>query len=356
MSDYVKLHRVHQVPLLNGCSYKATAVWASIHLVIDRRGRMELAGVSHQDVLVRRLAIDTKERQWFYAGLRELEQRGLVVLEDDVMVLVGHAGAQDAEDGAGKRPKTPRGSVRITDVSQTSDGPSVDLSSTFERGIADVSQTFGDPSADLRSVSGGNHSRPLARARSREESRREEKREEESVERDVVAPLAPEVEETPEPDVDAVDPPPQPYVETQPLRSIEGGKADSGAVAGAGSDLTPHQLATAHGLIVAAFRRRWEGHRALIWIGVQGHPAHTAARWLAAQAERDRRPAADIVEEVADAWFADGYVRERKWPWRLFAKQFSEFYGRAKGGGVDEPREYTNDLSGLDRFTKGTTP
>lgn len=152
------------------------------------------------------------------------------------------------------------------------------------------------------------------------------------------------------------DPPPQPYVEAPPLRSIEGGKADSGAVAGAGSALTPHQLATAHGLIVAAFRRRWEGHRAQLWVGVQGHPAHPAARWLAAQAERDRRPAAEIVEEIADAWFADAYVRERKWPWRLFAKQFSEFYRRPSGNGLDEPREYTNDLSGLDRFTKGTTP
>lgn len=107
MSDYVKLHRVHQVPLLNGCSYKATAVWASIHLVIDRRGRMELAGVSHQDVLVRRLAIDTSERQWFYAGLRELEQRGLVVLEGDTMILVGHAGADESNEVRSRREGRP---------------------------------------------------------------------------------------------------------------------------------------------------------------------------------------------------------------------------------------------------------
>jgi hypothetical protein len=162
VSDFTKLNRFERVAALNGASAKARAIWAMAHNALDRRGRMELGGAEWKSVLCRRLGIDTAERQWFHAGLRELERRGLVSVANDVFLLHGHAGAS-------------------RDLPPTSPGPSSDLPSTSSRPTPNLPPTCSEPVPDLLPGSTGNDSKDAPRARvenREEESRKEEKREE----------------------------------------------------------------------------------------------------------------------------------------------------------------------------------
>lgn len=162
MSDFTKLNRFERVAALNGASAKARAIWAMAHNALDRRGQMELGGADWKSVLCRRLGVDSSERQWFHAGLRELEQLRLVTVANDVFTLQGHAGA-------------PR------DLPWTSTQPTADLPSTYSRPTPDLLPTSTQPTADLHSGSAGDDSNhaPRARVENREEeSRKEEKREE----------------------------------------------------------------------------------------------------------------------------------------------------------------------------------
>lgn len=176
MSDFTKLHRLERVAGLNGASTRARAVWSLAHHALDRRGRMHLGGAEWQSVLVRRLGVDTSERQWFYAGLRELERLGLATVQGEEFVLGGHAGADEkparkggkqaeisSQDGSPFADLFPTSSRRITDVSPTSSGPSADLQPTYHGRIA-----------DLRPASERNHSEtvPRARVQNREEENR----------------------------------------------------------------------------------------------------------------------------------------------------------------------------------------
>jgi hypothetical protein len=169
VSDFTMLNRIERVPELNRCSSKAIALWSMLHHALDRRGRVELGGADFKTVLVRRLAIDPGDRQWFHAALRELETAGLFVVEGDVFQLVGHAGA-----GTSDAPKKGRGRRASTDLPPTSDGPSTDLPPTSVRPTTDLPPTSSGPSTDL----------PLASAQddsSRDPQRREEKSREEEI-------------------------------------------------------------------------------------------------------------------------------------------------------------------------------
>lgn len=171
MSDFTKLHRLERVDALNGASTKARAVWSLVHHALDRRGRMNLGGAEWMSVLVRRLGVDSKERQWFYAALRELQGLGLIRVVGDVFVLTGHAGARPGDDDStGSAPPA------ITDLPSTSDGPSTDLRTTSDQPKSDLLETFERPSTNLRSGTSENHSTSDTRARvqNREEEKREE--------------------------------------------------------------------------------------------------------------------------------------------------------------------------------------
>lgn len=171
MSDFTMLNRIERVPELNRCSAKAIAVWSMLHHALDRRGRVALGGVDYKTVLVRRLAVETSDRQWFYATLRELEVAGLFVVEGDTFQLIGHAGA-----GSEDVPKKPRGRRPAADLPPTSVGPSADLHPTSSLPTSDLPPTSSGPSADLLSGSTQNDStRDLQR---REEKIREDKRRE----------------------------------------------------------------------------------------------------------------------------------------------------------------------------------
>jgi hypothetical protein len=164
VSDFTKLNRFERVAALNGASAKARAIWAMAHNALDRRGQMELGGAEWKSVLCRRLGIDSSERQWFHAGLRELERLGLVSVVGDVFTLHGHAGAR-------------------RDLLLTSTQPTADLPPTFSGPTPELLPTCTGPSPDLPSGSAGDDSgdAPRARVENREEERRiEENREERS--------------------------------------------------------------------------------------------------------------------------------------------------------------------------------
>lgn len=172
MSDFTKLHRLERVAALNDASTKARSIWSLIHHAIDRRGHMTLGGAEFRSVLVRRLGVDTSERQWFYAGLRELQERGLIEIRGDVFILHGHAGG-----GVIEGQKKATSSRPVTDLPGTSDGPPADLQPTSDGPLTDLSGTSGQPPTDLLPGSSGNHSDPSPRAR--DQNREEENREEE---------------------------------------------------------------------------------------------------------------------------------------------------------------------------------
>jgi hypothetical protein len=172
VSDFTMLNRIERVPELNRCSTKAIALWSMLHHALDRRGRVALGGVDYKTVLVRRLAVETGDRQWFYAALRELEAAGLFVIDGDSFALVGHAGANYEE-----RPKAPRGKRPPADLPLTSAVPTPDLLPTSDGPSADLPPTFDQPLADLLSVTPQNDSAQVLQSRvdkSREEERREE--------------------------------------------------------------------------------------------------------------------------------------------------------------------------------------
>lgn len=175
MSDFTMLNRIERVPELNRCSAKAIAVWSMLHHALDRRGRVALGGVDYKTVLVRRLAVETSDRQWFYATLRELEVAGLFTVEGDTFQLIGHAGA-----GSEDVPKKPRGRRPVADLPPASSGPSSDLHPTSSLPTSDLPPTSSEPSADLLSGSQRNDStHDLQR---REEEIREDKSKGSSVE------------------------------------------------------------------------------------------------------------------------------------------------------------------------------
>lgn len=169
MSDFTKLHRLERVANLNGASTKARAVWSLCHHALDRRGQMKLGGAEWKSVMVRRLGVDTSERQWFYAGLRELEIRGLISVAYGVFSLLGHAGSDPD--------LLPTFPGPVADLHPTSSGPTTDLLPTSARPLPDLLPTCSGPSPDLLSGSLGNHSvhAPRARVQNREEENRIEK-------------------------------------------------------------------------------------------------------------------------------------------------------------------------------------
>ena len=168
MSDFTKLNRFERVAKLNGASAKARAVWARAHNALDRRGRMELGGAEWQSVMCRRLRIETSERQWFHAGLRELEQRGLISVVDDVFTLLGHADSDKHLRPTFPGPPSnllPTSPVPTSDLPSTCSGPSPDLPPTFPRPVPDL--PLGTPENHSESA-------PRARVQNREEEKREE--------------------------------------------------------------------------------------------------------------------------------------------------------------------------------------
>ena len=215
MSDFTKLNRFERVAKLNGASAKARAVWAMAHNAIDRRGRMELGGAEWKSVMCRRLGIETSERQWFHAGLRELEQRGLISVVDDVFTLLGHADSDKHLRPTFPGPPSnllPTSPVPTSDLPSTcsgpspplpppppppvpppplptpphpsarpppptSTGPSPDLPKTSTGPSQDLHPIYTQPTADLPSGTLENHSEsaPRARVQNREEESRIDK-------------------------------------------------------------------------------------------------------------------------------------------------------------------------------------
>jgi hypothetical protein len=305
MSDWTMLHRIERVPELNGCSAKAIAVWSMLHHALDKRGRLVLAGVAFEAVLGRRLAVQTADRQWFYAALRELAQARAFRIEGDEFVLAGHRGAT-LKEGPKRTRKASGSSEPPSDLPETSLAAPANLPETSSRPISDLSTTSIESVADLPCGSVENHSNHETHI-IEEEKRKEERREESR---------------------DARERGSLPLSES----SFRGGHRWDPRRANAS-------------LTAKVFRRLWETAAGAKWDGptqCAGSPPEAIDRWAECEGMRAFCTAEEVLECTILRWSEDEWRSTHLWPWPSFAKRYLECW-RPEDLAVRFPAKFGRD-------------
>ncbi len=112
---------------------------------------------------------------------------------------------------------------------------------------------------------------------------------------------------------------------------------------------------SAHRLLCDAFRRRWEQAMGMPWTGTNGVPAQAQAYWFVRASRTLGIPVAEMLDTALDAWFADPWVKKKRYPWGVAKNQLNVEFAKAHRASQAEAEagasRYVEDLGA---FAEGT--
>jgi hypothetical protein len=154
-----------------------------------------------------------------------------------------------------------------------------------------------------------------------------------------------------------------------PLRGVDG--ASTGGVTGRPTPRLPVQSSpvqcleeggglgegpgtTTRGRLLGGYQRRYETAREMEWQSAPRYATHfdAATRWCDAQAKREGRDPAEVVERLLDGLFADPWAIGNDYPPKLLESQPGKLYAPPKKSQGEEAEQAERDAAVAERLKR----